>query len=71
VYLYAVAVVFDGFALLQAVKQYLKAVVQIRAHVLVIDIYAQLEVLVKIQSAQWTLQEEGLLIVLYGFGLRQ
>jgi hypothetical protein len=71
VYLYAVSVVLDGFALLQTVKKHLEAVVQIRAHILVEDIYAQLEVFVKIHSAQWTLQEEGLLVVLNGFGLCQ
>jgi hypothetical protein len=71
VYLYAVTVVLDGFALLQAVKQYLEAVVKVRTHVLVEDIYVQLEVLVNVLPAQWTLQKEGPLIVFDGFGLCQ
>jgi hypothetical protein len=71
VYLYAVTVVLDGFALLQAIKQYLETVIQVRAHVLVIYIYAQLKVLVKVSTSQWTLQKKGTLILLNGFGLRQ
>jgi hypothetical protein len=71
VYLYAISVVLDCFALLQAVKQYLETVIQVRAHILIIYIYAQLEVLVKVSTSQWTLQKKGTLILLNGFGLRQ
>ena len=71
IYLYAVAVILDSTALLQAVKQHFEAVIQVRHHVLIIYINAQLEVAAYHLIAKRTLKIECPLVILYRLRLTE
>ena len=71
VHLYAIAVILDGTALLQAVKQYFEAVIQVRHHVLIVHINTQLEIAAYHLVTYRALQVESTLIVLNSLRLAQ
>lgn len=63
-YLHALSVVLDSLASLQAVHQYLKSVIKIGSHILMIDVNRQLEKTLYIQVPKRALKIEGLFILL-------